>query len=372
MTQLSDIIEMQLKQQQKPAVKANKGIHVGHSDMSHAAALSTGHAKSGTSFAPTARTPYLRGAQTVTPVRSSMEDPAHTKKKKKRVISAGTEGTDVQGELTRRKTKLSPLKKIILKERQARKADGNASPDLKLESIAEERTKDDNDRAIHTEATSEETSVDDESAVESTVVDLTISEGSKIAQESHEREEEKSSAEENDAEAQHRCTEQTHKEGEAPLPMFQGIKVREYVDQQLSVELDEVVGALVADLHRFQERMKAMEPLKAKMRRRMVTGLREVTRGIKANKIKSIICAPNIEKIATQGGLDDKIAEILQLCKERDVPVVYALSKGKLGKALGKPLRVSVIGIYNYDGAHELYKKMIDLACNKLRPFHRS
>ena len=49
-----------------------------------------------------------------------------------------------------------------------------------------------------------------------------------------------------------------------------------------------------------------------------------------------IIVTPNIEEGPSEGGLDGKIEDILKDCKNFSVPVVFALTRNKLGKAFGR------------------------------------
>lgn len=110
---------------------------------------------------------------------------------------------------------------------------------------------------------------------------------------------------------------------------------------------------LLTELMRFQIRSK--DDANARARRRIVMGLREVARGLRAKKCKMVIMANNLDEY---GVIDDKLQEILDLCEEWDVPVVYELNKRKLGKALGKNIKISVVGIQNADGAQEQFKKL--------------
>ena len=41
------------------------------------------------------------------------------------------------------------------------------------------------------------------------------------------------------------------------------------------------------------------------------------------------------------------------------IPVVFALSRNKLGKAMGKPMTLSIVGLYDVDGVNEEYKAML-------------
>ena len=56
-----------------------------------------------------------------------------------------------------------------------------------------------------------------------------------------------------------------------------------------------------------QERTKLRDPLKAKMRRRVVFGLREVAKALRTKKAKALLLAPNVEAVEEQGGLDDSL-----------------------------------------------------------------
>lgn len=52
-----------------------------------------------------------------------------------------------------------------------------------------------------------------------------------------------------------------------------------------------------------------------------------------------------------KGGLDDALNIITTLCREQDVPFVFALGRRSLGRACAKLVPVSVVGIFNYQGA---------------------
>lgn len=69
----------------------------------------------------------------------------------------------------------------------------------------------------------------------------------------------------------------------------------------LSKEIDESVTMLLQELVRFQERIYQKDPTKAKTKRRLVMGLREVTKHMKLNKIKCVLISPNCEKIQAKG-----------------------------------------------------------------------
>lgn len=79
-----------------------------------------------------------------------------------------------------------------------------------------------------------------------------------------------------------------------------------YCNQVLSKEIDECVTLLLQELVSFQERIYQKDPMRAKARRRLVMGLREVTKHMKLNKIKCVIISPNCEKIQSKGRNDER------------------------------------------------------------------
>lgn len=74
-----------------------------------------------------------------------------------------------------------------------------------------------------------------------------------------------------------------------------------YCSQMLSKEVDACVTDLLKELVRFQDRMYQKDPVKAKAKRRLVLGLREVLKHLKLRKLKCIIISPNCEKIQSKG-----------------------------------------------------------------------
>ncbi|KAH8075810.1 hypothetical protein JL720_10518 [Aureococcus anophagefferens] len=128
--------------------------------------------------------------------------------------------------------------------------------------------------------------------------------------------------------------------------------------------LDGLVAALLARLFEFQERVRLNDPIKAKMRRRLVFGLREVRRGIRADNVKVVVVAPNIDEGST---LAKSVDEILAAARDMGVPVVFALGKRKLGRALRKSVGVSAVGVYSGDGAYDEYRAVT----NRLKELQR-
>lgn len=138
-------------------------------------------------------------------------------------------------------------------------------------------------------------------------------------------------------------------------------RFREYCNQVLSKEIDESVTLLLQELVRFQERVYQKDPTKAKSKRRLVMGLREVTKHMKLHKIKCVIISPNCEKIQAKGGLDEALYNVIAMAREQEIPFVFALGRKALGRCVNKLVPVSVVGIFNYCGAEGLFNRLVSL-----------
>ncbi|KAL3065753.1 hypothetical protein OYC64_015828 [Pagothenia borchgrevinki] len=138
-------------------------------------------------------------------------------------------------------------------------------------------------------------------------------------------------------------------------------RFREYCNQVLSKEIDEGVTMLLQELVRFQERVYQKDPTKAKSKRRLVMGLREVTKHMKLNKIKCVIISPNCEKIQAKGGLDEALYNVIAMARDQEIPFVFALGRKALGRCVNKLVPVSVVGIFNYSGAEGLFNSLVSL-----------
>nr|XP_057926229.1 selenocysteine insertion sequence-binding protein 2-like isoform X2 [Doryrhamphus excisus] len=145
-------------------------------------------------------------------------------------------------------------------------------------------------------------------------------------------------------------------------PKIHSRKFREYCSQMLSKDVDQCVTSLLRELVRFQDRLYQKDPMKARMKRRLVMGLREVLKHLKLRKVKCVIISPNCERVQAKGGLDEALHTIIDTCRDQEVPFVFALSRKALGRCVNKTVPVSLVGIFNYDGAQDYYHKMIELS----------
>ena len=156
--------------------------------------------------------------------------------------------------------------------------------------------------------------------------------------------------------------------------------IREYVDQLITPEVTGAAKELCAELVRLQTKAYNKDPAKASIKKRYVSGLREVVRSLRTNKAKGLIVAHNIEEIASEHGLDATVSQLLALSKQKlewvfdddakvssqqlvprevAIPVVYAFSRKQLSKALLRASKASVVAILNYDGCHELWETLL-------------
>jgi selenocysteine insertion sequence-binding protein 2 len=72
-----------------------------------------------------------------------------------------------------------------------------------------------------------------------------------------------------------------------------------------------------------------------------------------------VVMANNLDQY---GAIDEKLQEIIDLAKSEGVPLFFEFTKRSLGKAIGKSIKIAVIGIQNADGAHQQFKKLNAIA----------
>lgn len=148
--------------------------------------------------------------------------------------------------------------------------------------------------------------------------------------------------------------------------------IRKYVMQDLNCYLDQAVGMMLFRLQRFTDQQRSLfvkpngggDPAQSQQQqhRRFVIGLKEVARRTKQAKLECVIVAPDIEEDGHSGGLDDRMRELLAAAYQNATPVIFALSRARLGKALGKSLHISVLGVLDTRGARALLAQATRLA----------
>ncbi|NXA37184.1 SEBP2 protein, partial [Eudromia elegans] len=153
----------------------------------------------------------------------------------------------------------------------------------------------------------------------------------------------------------------TSKQLNSNLPKIHSRRFRDYCSQVLSKDVDSCVTDLLKELVRFQDRLYQKDPVKAKIKRRLVMGLREVLKYLRLKKLKCVIISPNCEKIQSKGGLDETLHNIIDCACEQNIPFVFALNRKALGRCVNKAVPVSVVGIFSYDGAQDHFHRMVQL-----------
>lgn len=110
----------------------------------------------------------------------------------------------------------------------------------------------------------------------------------------------------------------------------------------------------------------------AAMRRYYVCGLREVRKAIKGDKARLVLLAPNIEQVEAEGGLNDSVQDILDACNAADVPVVFALSRKKMGEVYGFRKRMSAIALLEVSGVQDVMAQVLHMAADGRRRWQAS
>lgn len=138
-------------------------------------------------------------------------------------------------------------------------------------------------------------------------------------------------------------------------------RFRDYCDHVQSPEINMTARTLLTDLVFFQDRLYQRDPVKARTKRRLVYGLKEVRKYLLLNKLKCIIFAPDIEEVKAEGGLDHSLSTIIEFARAHFVPTVFALRRRLLGKLAKKSVAVSCVGIFDYSAREAQFKQLLEL-----------
>uniref|UniRef100_A0A914DP38 Ribosomal protein L7Ae/L30e/S12e/Gadd45 domain-containing protein n=2 Tax=Acrobeloides nanus TaxID=290746 RepID=A0A914DP38_9BILA len=111
----------------------------------------------------------------------------------------------------------------------------------------------------------------------------------------------------------------------------------------------------------FQDRKHEENSVKAKMRKRLVYGIRETQRDAEAGLIKLVLIASDIENFDVPNLIDSIIQCLISTCNEKRIPLIRASTRKKFSKALSKSGLVSLVGIRDYSGAEVLVNDILEL-----------
>ena len=84
-------------------------------------------------------------------------------------------------------------------------------------------------------------------------------------------------------------------------------------------------------------------------KKRYIVGMKEVQKHLHAENLKLVVIAINLERVEGDHGLDDLVQDLVTVGRELKLPVVFALTRYKLGfvsKYQGQT--ASVLGIFNF------------------------
>jgi ribosomal protein L7Ae-like RNA K-turn-binding protein len=158
-------------------------------------------------------------------------------------------------------------------------------------------------------------------------------------------------------------------------------KVREYVDLAYDAEegLESLVVDLVLRLKQLYYNRKMKQPKAGRKQNKMlnkkryIVGLREVNKHLRAGEVKMVIVATDLEKVEDENGIDQVVAELIHNCRKMKVPLVFSMTKRKLG-CLSKSVKqkASAVGIQNFQGANEIFLSLVERTAAKREEFYQT
>lgn len=123
--------------------------------------------------------------------------------------------------------------------------------------------------------------------------------------------------------------------------------------------------AMTACLHKMRQLRNAEQQAGIeKEGRRYCVGIREVARLLKDKQncsLKAVLVAPDVEADGktVRGSLDDRLNDLIKQAEGMKIPVVYGLSRTRLGQAVKKSVTISVLGILSVRGIQEPFELML-------------
>nr|CAD7405857.1 unnamed protein product [Timema poppensis] len=146
----------------------------------------------------------------------------------------------------------------------------------------------------------------------------------------------------------------------SPKSQLHSRKFREYCEHMLTPEINGAAETLISELVRLQNRLYQRDPIKAQIKRRYVAGLRELKKHISLKKLKLLIIAPDIDRIECKGGLDDTVNQLKESASIQNIPYVFALNRNKLGHLLLKKTPVSCLGVLRYEACETMFNDLLN------------
>ncbi|KAH3756422.1 selenocysteine insertion sequence-binding protein 2 [Pelomyxa schiedti] len=127
----------------------------------------------------------------------------------------------------------------------------------------------------------------------------------------------------------------------------------------LTPALDNAVSKFLTTLVHSQERLVTTQSkMKVQMKKRYVVGMHEVGRSVERGLSKCVIVAPNMEQATA---LHQFVSKIIADARSHKVPVVFALSRRKIGKVLHKGSAVTMVSVLNVAGSENPFRRVVTL-----------
>jgi ribosomal protein L7Ae-like RNA K-turn-binding protein len=141
-------------------------------------------------------------------------------------------------------------------------------------------------------------------------------------------------------------------------PSLQGA-VKRHCKQMFKAHINQQTVAILKELRRFSVRLKERDPKRAALRLTYVSGLKQTSKLLRVGSVRCVVVAANIEANEAAGGLDDLLDEVMDLCEERRVPIVFALDRAKLGHAVGLRNLTSSVAILDYSAVGDAFRQLL-------------
>uniref|UniRef100_A0A182K9M2 Ribosomal protein eL8/eL30/eS12/Gadd45 domain-containing protein n=1 Tax=Anopheles christyi TaxID=43041 RepID=A0A182K9M2_9DIPT len=142
---------------------------------------------------------------------------------------------------------------------------------------------------------------------------------------------------------------------------------RPYCDHFISDELRDLAEDVVVKLFNFQSRAYAKNAIKAVANKRFVVGFNEVLKLLELRKVRLVLIAPDLEPNET---IDQMVSSVKMLCRQSQVPYLFALKRRKIGFHLLKKAPISCVGVLSYSGCEDTVKQMLSVVEQERESYH--
>ncbi|XP_052866736.1 selenocysteine insertion sequence-binding protein 2 [Anopheles cruzii] len=133
---------------------------------------------------------------------------------------------------------------------------------------------------------------------------------------------------------------------------------RPYCDHLITDDLRELAEQVVVKVFQFQSKAYAKNPIKAVSSKRFVVGFNEVLKHLELRKVRLVLIAPDLEP---NDAIDQLVGNMKVLCRQSQVPYLFALKRRKIGFHLLKKAPISCVGMLSYAGCEDTVKQMLEI-----------